>query len=139
MQIKQVENTYFVRLEVGEEILTSLNTLCETEDIRLAFVQAIGAVEYAVCGLYDVAEQQYHSTRLQGPLEMVSLTGNITRKEGAPYMHLHAAFSNHACQVFGGHLNEAVISATCELIVTCLPGEITRRVCEKTGLNIWQM
>lgn len=37
---------------------------------------------------------------------------------------------------FGGHLNEAVISATCELVVTCLPGETNRVFSDEVGLNL---
>lgn len=136
MQYQKSGNSYVVRLEVGEEILASLTQLCKQEDIRLGSVNAIGAVSHAVTGLYNVAEKQYYSTRLEGPLELVSLMGNVTRKDGEVYIHVHASFSDLACNIRGGHLTEAVVSATCEMTVRRLEGEVDRRVCETTGLNI---
>lgn len=136
MRFQKHAQGYIVRMDVGEEIISTLQTLCMDADIRLAQVRAIGAVEYAVTGLYDVKEQQYHATKLDGPLEIVSLTGNITRKGAEPYIHLHASFADREARLFGGHLTEAVIGATCEMFITEYSGQIQRRVCEKTGLNI---
>ncbi len=139
MQYYKTENVYFVRLEIGEEVITCLTQLCKQEDIRLGSVNAIGAVSHAVTGLYNVAERKYYSTRLEGPLEIVSLMGNISRKEGEVYIHTHASFSDLSCTVRGGHLTQAVVSATCEMVVTCYEGEVGRRVCEQTGLNIFEL
>ena len=136
MQHYKTGNTYFVRLDVGEEIMASLTQFCKQEDIRLGSVTAIGAVSHAVTGLYNVADQKYYSTRLEGPQELVGLMGNITRKDGEVYIHVHASFSDSEHKIHGGHLNEAVISATCEMVVTCYEGEVGRRVCPDVGLNI---
>ena len=62
--------------------------------------------------------------------------GTITTKDGEFYAHLHMSAGDTEGRVLGGHLNEAVISATCELVVTCLPGETNRVFSDEVGLNL---
>ena len=88
MEFQKFADTYVVRLDKGEEIIASLQKLCETEQIALASVTGIGAADHAVVGLYDVGQRQYHKTELNGPMEITSLMGNVTQKEGAVYLHL---------------------------------------------------
>ena len=71
--------------------------------------------------------------------EMIALNGNITRKDGKPYLHLHIALSDENYSVFGGHLNSAVVSITAEIYVTALNGEVNRRVNPETNLNIFDI
>ena len=124
-----------VRLDPGEEIIASVLKIAKDEDIRFAEISAIGAVGRAVFGLYDLGEQKYHSLTFVQPLELVSLNGNLSRKDGEPYLHLHAAFADEK----GGHLNEAVISATCEMFIKIFDIDMGRRISEQTGLNIFDI
>ena len=62
MEFQKFADTYVVRLDKGEEIIASLQKLCETEQIALASVTGIGAADHAVVGLYDVGQRQYHKT-----------------------------------------------------------------------------
>ena len=71
-----------VRLDPGEEIIESVLKIAKDEDIRFAEISAIGAVGRAVFGLYDLEEQKYHSLTFVQPLELVSLNGNLSRKDG---------------------------------------------------------
>lgn len=82
MEFQKFADTYVVRLDKGEEVIASLQKLCETEQIALASVTGIGAADHAVIGLYDVGQRQYHKTELNGPMEITSLMGNVTQKEG---------------------------------------------------------
>ena len=54
MEYRRFENAYVIRMDRGEEVMATLTSLCEQEGIRLASVAAIGAVDRAVVGLYDV-------------------------------------------------------------------------------------
>lgn len=139
MQTRMFGDTYVVRLQRGEEILASLQKLCVEEQIALGTVSAIGAVNHVVIGVYRVEEQQYVANSFDGVLELTSLMGNITEKDGGPYLHLHAAFGGLDGKVIGGHLNEAVVSATCELFVRKIDGHIGRRLDPETGLNIFDI
>ena len=105
-------DTYIVRLEVGDEICAALLSFAEKENITLAEVSGIGAVNAFTVGVYDTAEKKYYANEFSGAYEIVSLSGNITQKDGKPYLHLHFSAGDSAGRVFGGHLNSAVISAT---------------------------
>ena len=139
MKYKKYGSVYAVRLEVGDEIVSSVTQLAERENISFAEVSAIGAADKVTMGLYNLQEKKYHQITFNEPLELTSLLGNITRKDGKAYVHLHANFANEECAAFGGHLNEAYISATCEMFVRTLDAQMNRTVCEKTGINIFDI
>ena len=137
MEFRRFENTYVIRMDRGEEVMATLTSLCQQEGIRLASVEAIGAVDRAVVGLYDVDKKGFHRKEFQEPMELTSLLGTVTEKDGKPYLHLHATLCNANMQTRGGHVNELYISATCEMILRLLPGEVGRRLDETTGLNLF--
>ena len=137
MEYRRFNDTYVVRMDRGEEIMGTLTDLCEQEGIRLASVAAIGAVDRAVVGLYDVGEKVYHKKEFREPMELTGLLGTVTEKDGKPYLHLHATLCDANMLSHGGHVNELYISATCEMILRLLPGEVGRRLDETTGLNLF--
>ncbi len=136
MEYKKIDNVYVVRLDVGDEIMGSLNNLCEAENIKAATVQGLGAVNDVTVGYYSLEEKKYFHETFNHQFEMIALNGNITRKDDEPYLHLHIALSDENYKFFGGHLNRAVISITAEIYVSVLDGEVKRRVNPETNLNI---
>ena len=89
-----------------------------------------------VLGLYKVNEKKYYSSEYKEEMEMTSLTGNISVKDNEPYLHFHANFGREDGSVVGGHLNKAVISATCEIIIHRINGVIGRKFDNEIGLNV---
>jgi len=132
-------NTALLRLEPGEEVLAGLKALCRQESVTLGTVQGIGAVNRAVLGLFDPATKQYRANVFEENLEIVSLTGNITTMDGEVYLHLHMAVSDEQGRVFGGHLTEAVISVTAEIVVTRIDGMVGRKFSEAIGINLLEV
>ena len=138
MEYRSFGDTYILRLDRGEEILSSLAAFCRTEGISLGSVEGLGAADHAVVGLYDVAARQYHKHSFDEPMEITSLLGNVSTKDGENYLHLHINLCREDMSVVGGHLNECRISATCELFVRRLEGRVERRPdTEGTGLNLY--
>ena len=135
MQYKRFGDTYLVRLDRGEEVLESLKAFCAKEDIRLATIQGVGAADMAVIGLYDVDQQTFHSQTLDGPLEISSLTGTVSRMNDEPYLHVHATLCDVSLESRGGHLSACHISANCELAIRVLDGSASRVYDPRTGLN----
>ena len=138
MQFKRFGSKYFIRIDRGEEILASLKTFCEQEKITLAEVKALGAVDDFNVGLFDVAEKKYHTNHFQFPAEIVSLWGTVTTKDGEFYAHVHMSAGDKEGRVFGGHLNSAKVSATCEMIVEVSEGTVERKFSEDVGLNLFE-
>lgn len=136
MEYKKFGNKYVVRLESGEEIVESIKKLAIEEKIRLGRVTGIGAVNKARIGLFKLAERQYYSKELEGDMEIVNLSGNISEMNGETYIHLHISLGDDNYNVIGGHLNYAYISATGEIIIDLIEGRVDRKHDEEIGLNL---
>ena len=136
MQYRKYGDTYAVRIDLNEEIVQSLKALCEKEDIRLAQVDAIGAANRAVIGVYDIEKQAYHKEELTGFMEITSLSGSVTRMNGEAYLHLHGTLADQNHVLHGGHVIEMTVGATCEMFVRTLPGEVSRARDQALGINL---
>ena len=113
-------------------------TIAQAEQIKLASVQALGAVGAFTVGVFHTAEKQFHAKSFTGDFESVSLTGTIITMDGAFYAHLHMSAGNERGEVFGGHLTRAVGSATCEMGITLIDGRVDRFRSEEIGLNLFR-
>lgn len=138
MEHKQFANHVVVRLDRGEDLHQALFDVQKAYDIELAYVTGIGAVNRAVVGTFDVENQEYHKKEHTGNMEIVSLAGNVSQMEGKPYLHLHAVLSNMEGETMGGHLNEATVSATAEIFLTIVDGQLDRQYDDSVGLNVFK-
>ena len=95
MEYRRFNDTYVVRMDRGEEIMGTLTALCEQEGIRLASVAAIGAVDRAVVGLYDVGEKVYHQKENE-PTELDTEQSEIVKRyaDRLPYVPRQAILEN---------------------------------------------
>ncbi|MBO4915899.1 MAG: DNA-binding protein, partial [Oscillospiraceae bacterium] len=105
MDYRRFQDTLIVRMDRGEEILEQLQIVSERENVRLAEVSALGALNDFTVGVYNTAEKKYYSNRFEGAYEIVSLTGTVSTMDGAYYAHIHMSAGNDRGEVFGGHLN----------------------------------
>ena len=137
MQYKKFGDTYLVRIDLDEEIMQELKYFCEKENIGLAHVEAIGAANHAVIGVYDLKKKEYYPEEINEFMEITSLNGNITAMDGKPYIHLHATLADQRHVIHGGHVLEMRVGATCEMFVTALEGEDGRKKEESIGINLW--
>lgn len=137
MEYNRFENTVFARIDRGEEIVETLKKICEKENITLAHVSTIGAVGDFTVGVFKTAQKQYFSNSFKGDFEIVSLSGTVTQMNGEHYSHLHMSAGNEKGEVFGGHLNRAVVSATCEMVIDIADGCVNRRFSDEIGLNLF--
>jgi len=136
MKFRKLEKHYMIRFEKGEEIATELQRFCEKEKLYLGKIEAIGAVDKVVIGFFDTVKNEYMTRTISGDHEIVSLIGNLTEMGGNPYLHMHITLADRDYNVRGGHLTEAYVSATCEMVLTTLEGNVTRRRDEVSGLNL---
>ena len=138
MEYRRFGNTIVARIDRGEEILAAVREIAGAEHIQLASVSALGATNDFTVGVYNVDEKQYHANDFKGNFEIVSLTGTINTMDGEFYTHLHMSAGDEKGQVFGGHLNRAVVSAVCEMVITVIDGMVDRRFSEEIGLNLFR-
>ncbi|MDD6466613.1 MAG: DNA-binding protein [Erysipelotrichaceae bacterium] len=138
MEYRRFDDTIIARIDQGEEILEQVRIISLKEKIQLAQIQALGAINDFTVGVYDTEKKQYFSNHFVGCYEIVSLVGTINTMNQEYYCHLHLSAGNDKGEVFGGHLNRAVVSATCEMVITMINGSVDRFYDEKTGLNLYQ-
>lgn len=138
MEYRKFQNKIIVRMDKGEEILEKVREVAEKEKIKLADISALGAVSEFTVGVFDTEAKEYHANEFKGSFEIVSLTGIINTMNDEFYCHLHMSAGNEKGQVFGGHLNRAIISATCEMVITLIDGRVDRRFEKEVGLNLFQ-
>lgn len=138
MEYRRFGNKIIARIDKGEEILTTIKEISLKENIKLASVQALGATNEFTVGVYKVDEKKYYANEFKGYFEIVSMTGTINTMNGEFYTHIHMSAGNDKGEVFGGHLNKAIVSATCEMVIDVIDGSVDRKYDEETGLNVFR-
>lgn len=138
MKYRKFDSTIIARIDKGEEILEKVKEIALKENIKLASISALGAVNDFTVGVFKTDEKKYYSNSFQGYFEITSLTGTINTMNGEFYTHIHMSAGNEKGEVFGGHLNRAVVSATCEMVITIIDGSVDRYFDEEIGLNLFK-
>lgn len=136
MEYRRFENTIIARIDKGEEILEQVKEIALKENIKLAGIQALGAIGQFTAGVFLTDQKKYLANEWKGSFEIVSLTGTVNTMNDEFYCHLHISAGNEKGEVFGGHLNRAIVSATCEMVITVIPGTVDRYYDEAIGLNL---
>lgn len=138
MEFKKFGNYYVVRIDKGEEVLTTLAKFCKDEQIKVGQITGLGATNKITIGLFNPDEKVYKKSEFTGPMEITSLVGNISSKNDEVYLHCHINVCDKRMNVLGGHLNECYISLTGEFIITSIDGKIEREFDESIGLNLFK-
>lgn len=136
MKYRRFEDTIIARFDPGEEILEQVKELALREEIRLASVQALGAVGELTVGVYKTDVKEYLAREYRGRFEIASLIGTINTMDGAFYCHLHVSAADDQGTICAGHLNRAVVSATCEMVIRVIHGTVDRYHDDDIGLNL---
>jgi len=136
MTYNRIDDKIIIRLARGENIFTDLYKILKNESVRSAWINGIGAIENVELGSYDLKNKRYNRVKLEGVYELTSLMGNLSYKEGEPFLHLHVNLSNHECKSYGGHLFTADINATGEFIIHILNVDSDRVYNENIGLHL---
>ena len=136
MEYKRFGESIIVRLDRGDEIVEQVLAIAKQEKIHLAEISALGAVDEFTAGVFRLSEKKFQPNHFKGEFEIVSLTGTLSEKDGEPYCHLHMSAGDKDGHVFGGHLARARISATGEMVIRLIDGQVGRRFNEEIGLNL---
>lgn len=138
MEYRKFNNTIVARIDKGEEILDKIKEIALKENIKLANINALGATNDFTVGVFKVDEKKYYANEFKGNFEIVSLTGTINTMNDEFYTHIHMSAGNDKGEVFGGHLNKAIVSATCEMVINIIDGNVDRYFNEEIGLNLFK-
>lgn len=129
---------YVGRLPHGGDIVTLVQDFCRTNDIQMGTLSLIGAVCSATLGVYDQKQQVYVTWQVTGNLEIISCTGNISLKDGAPFLHAHILLADENGKITGGHLFSDTVIFAGEIEIVALAGApFERGHDDTTGLMLW--
>lgn len=121
------------------DLIEALTDAAGANGVRAGAVQVVGALQKAKLGFYDQWRKAYRELPFERPMEIVSGMGNVSLRDGKPFIHLHLALSDDEGKVFGGHALGGCTIFAAEFSIMPLPGEAPVRVFdETTGLYLWE-
>jgi len=123
-------------LERGEELHASLTECAKTTGLKSAWLSGLGGAMRATLGFYDIETKSYAWKDYAEPLEILSLSGNLSLVDDAPFWHIHGVFSRRDSIALGGHIKEMVIGLTGELRITPISTDMRRTLDDETGLKL---
>ncbi|MDI6688497.1 MAG: DNA-binding protein [Desulfobacterales bacterium] len=126
-------------LPQGRDLILSVEEFCENALIHMALFSVIGAVSSATIGVYDQKQQVYVTVKEEAPFEVVSCMGNVSLKDGKPFIHAHILLSDEQGKTIGGHLFSETIIYAGEINLQELTGKPRERTYDNdTGLMLWK-
>src|ERR671911_737941 len=131
------EKTFAVVFDAGEEVVAGLLQFANEHNLSGAHLTAIGAFERVTLGFFDLTKKDYKKIAVQEQVELLSLVGNIAEddKRNAK-LHAHVVVGKSDGTAHGGHLLDAYVRPTLEVIITESPAHLQRRSDPETGLAL---
>ena len=139
MNFTQESNKYYITLNKDEYVNDSLLSIVNSQNIKSGWINGVGAIYDIEVGYFDVEKKDYVRKKFPGDYELLSLSGNVSVKEGHKFIHTHITFSDIEFNVFGGHLFDAKIAAAGEFLIDSCNFEIKRKYNTNIGLHLWCM
>lgn len=104
--------------------------------VSAASVTGIGALESVTLGYFDWESKHYEQHMIDQQVELLSLTGDVALHGGEPPVHAHVVVGHRDTHASGGHLLDATVRPTLELILKDAPAHLRKRIDEESGLAL---
>ncbi len=130
---------FLVRAEHDSDMIKFIADFAKKQEITTATFTAIGALKSAKLGFYDQQKHEYSESTLSAPQEIASCVGNISIKEGEPFVHAHVVLGDENGNVKAGHLLEGKVFAAEIHLFELLGEKIERENDAVTGLSLWDI
>ena len=128
--------TYAVVLDTGDEVAGALGKFVRDQEVEAASVTAIGAFSRTLLGYFQWETKQYKQIAVEEQVEVLSLLGDVAVGDQGPTLHLHAVLGKADGSVVGGHLLEAHVRPTLEVILIQPSSYLRKRKDPETGLAL---
>lgn len=135
MEFTEATAGIVVRLDPGDRVMESLETVRADADISGGFFTGIGAVDRATLGHYDTDTQEYTEETVEGQFEVTAFSGNI----GPDKIHAHIQLARRDFSTIGGHCSGARVSGTFELLIVPSGTTLEHVPDERTGLDVFDL
>ncbi|MGA2254952.1 MAG: PPC domain-containing DNA-binding protein [Thermoguttaceae bacterium] len=128
--------THLLVFRTGQEVMKGLRAFAQKHKLAAGYVSGIGAISDAVIGYFDPETNIYLRNHEKGQAELLSLTGNLALYNNEPFFHVHVALGLREGTARGGHLFEATVRPTVEVVLTTLSTPVHRKIDRATGLPL---
>jgi uncharacterized protein len=136
-QIAETSKTFVLIFETGDELLTGLKNFAVKNKLSGSSFKAIGALSGATLGWFNWETKQYEvAVELNEQIELLSLIGDVALENSEPRIHAHMIVGRKDGTAHGGHLIEARVRPTCELVLTESPVHLQKRIDPDSGLAL---
>jgi predicted DNA-binding protein with PD1-like motif len=133
---EDAQRTYALVFDSGDEVMSGLERFAREQELPAAQISGIGAFESVTLGYFDWPRKSYTKNRIDEQVEVVSLMGDVALKDGEPAVHAHVTLARGDASALGGHLIEAHVRPTLELIVVESPSYLQKEIDGTTGLAL---
>ena len=130
------QKTYAVIFSKGDEAFSGLTDFARQYNVTAAHFTAIGALEGARLAFFDPTRKMYREIPIDGQVEVLSMIGDIALNKGKPAVHTHMVVGFPDGSTRGGHVLEAHVNPTLEVMVTVEPNAMHRRPDAATDLTL---
>ena len=136
-QIEQTPKTFILVFETGDELARGLSDFATEQKLSAASFKAVGGLSSVRLGWFNWESKKFEpSVTLDEQLELLSLIGDVALKDGKPVVHAHAVVGKKDGSAHGGHLLEAHIRPTCEIVLTESPVHLQKLVDPESGIAL---
>lgn len=126
------------RLANGSDLVEEIERFCAARDVRAAWVSVVGAVQRASFAYYHQEHRRYEELSSDTHHEIAGFVGNISIRDGRPFLHAHASFGDRSAVTVTGHLLRGCVVWAAEVTIREMTGvELVRTPDEVTGLALW--
>ncbi len=130
------EKTWVLIFDKGDEVVSGLTRFAEEQRLGGSRFTAIGAFSDVSLGYFDRERKDYRKIPIDEQVEVLVLAGDIALRDGLPQVHAHVVIGKTDGTAHGGHLLEAHVWPTLELILVESPQHLQRKLDEETGLAL---
>jgi len=123
-------------LKAGAGIPDDILAIARTEKISTARVEAIGGVEELRLAYFNRRTKRYEEQDFKEFLEVTGILGNVTLKDGKPFLHIHGTFGRRDLSALAGHVMSAKVFPLLEVVITPTKNRALRRFDDELGLNV---
>lgn len=130
------EETHVLIFESGDEVMTELKKFMQENNVTAARFSAIGAFSNATLAYFDWEKKEYQNFSINEQVEVLALTGDVALKEGKPAIHAHVIVGFKDGSTKGGHLQNAHVRPTLEVMLEKSPAYMRKSFNEESGLML---
>jgi uncharacterized protein len=130
------ERTFALVFATGDEVKSELERFAREQSLSAARLSGIGALRDVTLGYFNWESKEYDENRFDEQVEIVSLNGDVALNDGEPAVHAHLAVGRADGSALGGHLVEAHVRPTLEVVLVESPAYLRKEVDPETGLAL---